>query len=164
MDTPEKDRRKSNRFDTEVKIYFDIPYDIETKVEYRIEGQGEQNKQEDSSKKYLAISRNVSTEGICFISKHKLEVDTALSLEVFVPSSKEPVHMKGSVRWSKPGLPNEKSECQFESGVKLTEVEGDSVFESIYFDETYKVEWSVVLQSILGNFRILAQKKEDDSV
>ena len=154
-------RRKSSRYDTEVKIYFDIPYDIETKVKYQIDETSPSSKK---NKKYSAVSKNVSTEGLCFMSGQKLETDTLLSLEVYVPSAKEPVRMKGEVRWSalNKDASSEKGD-QYATGVKLMTVEGQSVFDSIFFDEDYKVEWSVVLESVVGKFRVLAQKKEEPS-
>ncbi|MBF0523310.1 MAG: hypothetical protein HQL24_09685 [Candidatus Omnitrophica bacterium] len=69
--------------------------------------------------------------------------------------------MEGAVRWSKPLPPSQpSSKLRFETGVRLTAVEGHPVEESVYFDKTYKVLWSGVLESVLGGFRLLAQAKK----
>ena len=59
---PEK--RKYERYDTELKLYFDRGFVVETKVKYQL-----LDKQNDKpiSRKYAALSKNVSAEGLSFL-------------------------------------------------------------------------------------------------
>ncbi len=97
------DRRKYIRFDTEIKVNFQI-----------------QEKRKDSTLpgKISGISRNISVEGICFISKKKLEPGNRLELEVFFPSESKPLRIEGEVRWSRL-VQSKKSKAMFETGVEL---------------------------------------------
>jgi hypothetical protein len=145
----EPDRRKYPRYDTDLEVYYQVKYDIRTRVEYRvIEGPGA----EGVPKKYAGICRNVSVEGLCFVSKHKLERGDVLSLEVYGPSAKEAVKMEGRVCWSV-ALPGEDDKKKlFHTGIQLTVVRDKSVADSIYFDKKFKVMWSEALESLFGNF------------
>jgi hypothetical protein len=149
-----RERRKYERYGTEAKVYFRVVYEIETKVEFRIV---DGRLGEGVSQKYPAISKNVSVEGLCFTSQKQLEKGDMLYLEVYLPHLKKPICMEGRVRWSQP-LPGQKEKGVFDTGVKLIKVEGKSVMASIYYDEPNRVIWSVVLDSIFGNFRKLTQK------
>ncbi len=146
-----KDKRKYPRYETEVKIYFYLSYDIRTKVEFRVLNNG-------VSKKYKAHSRNISAEGLCFRSEKKLTKGDILCLEVYLPKQKNPIAMEGVVRWSDP-IPSKSKRKIFETGIRLTVVNGEDVVKSIYHDTDNKVVWSIVLESVLGNFRIFGQKR-----
>jgi Tfp pilus assembly protein PilZ len=152
-----RERRKYERYATETKVYFRVVYEIKTKVEFQIVYEGKGN---GLSQKYSAISKNVSVEGLCFASNKQLQKGDALYLEVYLPQRKQPIRMQGQVRWSQPISPEEKQIHLFDTGVKLTNVEGKSVMASIYYDEANHIVWSVVLDSIFGNFRKLAQKNK----
>jgi hypothetical protein len=75
--------------------------------------------------------------------------------------------MKGQVAWCKPVVPSYEDRLQediegkrtFEVGVRLLKVNGVSVAESIHHDAVYDVDWSIVLESIFGNFRMLMEGK-----
>jgi len=143
----------------ERKIMYDFAYDMETKMKFHVSGE---RNQEFSRQKFLALSKNVSTEGLCFVSEKKLEKGVYLNLEIYLPGEKDRIRMEGEVKWcahvsAKDGGQEQKQ--QFDTGVKLVSIEGRSVRESVYFDDTYQVEWSTVLESILGKYRILMQKK-----
>ncbi len=155
MNSSSQEKRKYPRYDTKVKIYFHVNYDIETKVEYQVV---DQEKQKILPQKYSALSRNVSAEGLCFTSDQQLQPGTLLYLEVYVPKAQEPVYMNGEVRWSTLSSVKSKGTKKFDTGVRLMMVNGIPVANSIYFDEKHGVVWSVVLDSILGNFRILAHQ------
>ncbi|MDD5005078.1 MAG: PilZ domain-containing protein [Candidatus Omnitrophica bacterium] len=152
-----KERRKYERYDTEAKIYFRVVYDIKTKIEFQVIDKS--GKGELFSEKYPAISRNVGVEGISFISDQQLNKGDFLYLEVYLPDDKKPIHMEGQVRWSQQASLKAKKKNKFDTGVKLITVEGQSVLGSVYYDEANKVVWSVVLDSVFGNFRKLTQKK-----
>jgi len=151
-----QDKRKYERFDTEVKIYFQVSYDLKTRVEYQIL---DKDKKETASAKYEAVSRNVSAEGLCFTSDKNLEKGELLFLEIYLPKQKEAIPMKGEVVWCRPDSLAKKNEGKFDTGVRLIMVDGKSVPESIYRDKEHGVVWSAVLDAVFGNFRIFAQKR-----
>ena len=146
-----KDKRRYERYDTEVKIYFYVTYDVRTKVRFKIVARNGKT----SSPQYSALSRNVSAEGLCFSSDKKLAPGDYLHLEVLLPGGKKSVPMEGEVRWCL----RSPSSKKYDTGVKLGYVSGESVEKSIYHDQAYQVIWSIVLESVLGNFRILEQKR-----
>lgn len=153
------EQRKQKRYEAEQKIYFDFSYQVEAKMKFQV---SDNVKKSNFKRKYLALSRNVSSEGLCFVSQKKLEKGSFLDLEVFLPGNHEQIHMEGEVQWcscTQDDLLNESENQQFDTGVKLVSVEGQPVQDTIHFDEIYQVEWSTVLESILGKFRILMQDK-----
>ena len=149
------ERRKYLRYDTEMKVYFQVKYDIKTRVEFRIL---EEEWEGLSAHKYSGLCSNVNVEGLCFVSNKKLNKGDLLLLDVYEPIVKGPVRMEGEVRWSQknPGKAGEKD--AFRTGVRLIEVNGKSVADSIYFDRKYKIAWSAVLESLFGNFAAMVRK------
>ena len=157
-----KERRKFKRYNTDIEIYFDFIYDLETKVEFElIDEKGEKS----LSDKYSAVSRNVSVGGLCFATSEKVNQSDLLHLEVYLPGSGDPIHMKGQVEWCKPVPPSyeerilEEMEGRrvYEVGVRLLFVNEESVDDSIHHDAIYDVDWSIVLESIFGNYRTLME-------
>lgn len=155
-----KEQRQHKRFDTDVKIYFDFAYDVETKVKFQVVKNSHPS---PATQRYPGVSRNISIEGLCFVSSKQLSMGDKLNVEVFLPGSKDPIHMQGEVRWCHPLANSNKDEPAFESGLKVLTVEDQSVEKSIYFDEEYHVYWSTVLDSVLGTYRIIASKNKDRS-
>ena len=149
-----KEQRKYERYDTEVQVYFYVTYDIRTKVKFQVI----KKEAKKTSPKYLAVTKNVSAEGMCLTTDRKLLKGDRLYLEVYLPGSSEAVPMEGEVRWCKHGRTKGKK-ARYDIGVQLEKVSGESVQRSIYHDSEYHVVWSIVLESILGNFRILEQKR-----
>jgi hypothetical protein len=155
MRKPKIDRRKYERYDTEVKIYFRVNYDIKTKVKFQLlNNLGEKL----LSEKYFGISRNVGAEGMRFSSNKKLNRGDVLYIEVYLPRQKQPVCMTGEVRWSKEISPYPVKKYKFDTGVKLIDILGKPVAKSIYFDKKHSIVWSIVLESIFGNFRKFVRK------
>ncbi|MDP1853020.1 MAG: PilZ domain-containing protein [Candidatus Omnitrophota bacterium] len=150
-----KERRKYLRYNTEVKIYFHVNYDLKTKVRFQVLDEKESML---LSKKYPALSRDVSAEGLRFNSGKELKKGNSLYLEVYLPRKKRPVRMTGQVRWSKKVLGSGSGKNKFDTGVKLLTVSGKPVSNSIYFDNESRVIWSTVLDSVFGSFRKLMQK------
>ncbi|MCK5083096.1 MAG: PilZ domain-containing protein [Candidatus Omnitrophica bacterium] len=160
-----EEKRKFKRYNTDVEIYFDFIYDLEMKVKFElIDQEGE----ESLSDKYLAVSRNISVGGLCFASSEKVRQGDLLHLEVYLPGAKEPIHMKGRVEWCKPVpalsyeerlLEEIEGQRVFEVGVRLMLVNEESVDESIHHDAAYDVDWSIVLESVFGNYRTLMEGK-----
>jgi len=153
------ERRKYERYDTEVDIYFKVSYDLDTKVDF----QKADDKYEIAvSQKYSAISKNVSAEGIAFVCDLKLKLSEHLFLEVYLPNSDQAISMKGEVRWSSDyDDPSQEKEL-FITGVKLLTIENEPVENSIYYDDKNEIHWSVVLDKILGDYGAIMQKKDKD--
>ncbi len=150
-----EDKRKYQRYDSELSVYFNVNYDLKTKVVFWLFTRG---RDPQALPKYFAVSKNVSAQGLCFHSEHRLRKDTPLFLEVYVPKKEDPVLMTGAVRWCKPFPPGDTKAGRFYAGIKLLTVHDKQVVPTIYFDETYKVIWSNVLESIFGSYREAAQK------
>lgn len=148
------EQRRYERYETQVKVYYFVTYDVETKVLFQVLDKGRRK----TAPQYTAISKNVSAEGMCFSSGKQLHKGDRLFLEVLLPGSKTFIPMEGEVRWCQKTGP--KLLPKFDVGVKLLNVDGQSVERSIYHDKEYQVIWSIVLESILGNFRILEQKRK----
>jgi len=151
-----KERRKYTRYETEVKIYFNVKYDMKTKVEFRLVKKVDHHKVR--SKKYEALSKNISAEALCFTSDRKLDIDDILTLEIYVPRTNKPINMEGSVIWSNAINPEEEKDKMFDTAVRLISVDGQPVKDSIYHDKENNVIWSVVLESIFGSFKHAAKE------
>ncbi|MBN2452801.1 MAG: PilZ domain-containing protein [Candidatus Omnitrophica bacterium] len=149
------ERRKFSRFDTELKVYFKVKYDINTRVEFRVV---ETAPDGDNNNKYLGVCRNVSVEGLCFDSVRKLNKGDILLLEVYEPIVRSSIEMEGQVRWSKMISGGDDDKKIFRTGVLLMTVQGKPVADSIYFDKQYKVMWSAVLESLFGSFAAMKKK------
>ena len=162
MSQSSSDKRKYKRYETEAKVYCYVNYDLKTKVTFQII---DKLRRTFLSKKYFAISKNIGVAGIGILCDEKLSPSSLLKLEVYVPGIKKPIMMEGEVRWSASNPFYEDSVKKvglgkYEIGIKLSNVNGEKVDPSIHYDERYQLEWSVVLESVLGNYRIEAQKRQ----
>lgn len=157
MDSCKKERRKYERYDTEVKIFFHVNYDIKTKVKFRLI---DKQKHVLLPKRYLGLGRNISVEGIRFSSIKQLQKGDILFIEVYLPRLKNPIYMTGEVRWSEQTFVHPKVKYKFDTGVQLISVSGRPVHESIYYDRKNNVYWSIALDSIFGSFRKFMQRKK----
>ncbi len=155
MSSSGSERRKHSRFDTELKIYFKVSYDLNTRVEYQVVDE----KMDES--KHCALSKNVSAEGLRFTSSEKLVKGDILYLEVFLPGEGSAINMEGLVMWSEAIAGEKKSEPSYDTGIKVVTVDGKSVPLSIFLDEPNKVVWSAVLESVFGSFKDLSLKRKD---
>lgn len=159
MNNLKHESREHKRFETEQQISFYFDYEFQTPLEFR--GEPVQPEQSESVK-HSGISKNVSAEGLCFTSPMRLNQGMPLQMDVYLLDEKK-VHLEGEVRWSRLISSEKDEEPNFETGVKLTVVEGHSIKDTIYYDEAYNVIWSAALESIIGNFRVLAQQKKKPS-
>jgi hypothetical protein len=158
------EKRKHKRYNMDAEIHFDFIYNLETKVEFELINK---NGEKAISDKYSAISRNVSVGGLCFASYKKVNQGDLLHLEVYLPGAEEPIHMKGQVEWCKPVPPTYEERLLeeveghriLEVGVRVLSVGELSVDQSIHHDAAYDVDWSIVLESIFGNYRMLMEGK-----
>ena len=150
-----KEKRKYDRYETDVKIDFYVSFDVRTKIDFRVK---DPQQGIPSPQKYSAISKNVSVEGLSFTSSKKLDKDDILWLDVFIPTDRQPIRMEGMVRWCQE-IPTKKGQDKtFESGVKLITVDGNSVEKSIVADPVNHIVWSIVLESVFGKFKHLVLK------
>lgn len=162
MTDQKKEKRKFKRFNMEAEIYFDFIYDLKTKIEFELI---DRTKEEAVSEKYSGVSRNVSVGGLSFIGSQQVNQNDFLHMDVYLPGSKDAIDMRGKVAWCKPIVPSYEGRLRedvegrrtFEVGVRLLEVNGVPVDESIHHDAAYDVDWSIVLESIFGNFRMLME-------
>ena len=153
--SPKVERRKHQRYETDLKIDFSVTFDLETKIKFQVK---DQRKGAPAPKVYNAVGHNINAEGLGFSSNLKLEKGEHLILDVFLPSVKDPIRMEGRVRWCSQveGAPSE-----YRTGVKLIEVRSENVEKSIFYDQTNKIQWSIVLESVFGGFKesVLSKKK-----
>jgi len=99
---PFVERRRFVRFDVQCKVIF--------RVKDNAPGQ-------PSSDVVVAVSKNLSVEGICFKCEHKLKPGTILKLEVFLPNQEHPLNLEGKVIWHRVVFQEDKE--LFETGVNL---------------------------------------------
>ncbi|MEI8348669.1 MAG: PilZ domain-containing protein [Candidatus Omnitrophota bacterium] len=151
----EQERRKYSRYDTEMKIYYQVTYDIRTKVKFQVL---DSENHKISLRKYSGLSKNISAEGLCFVTKKKLNKGDMVLLEVYVPNVRKPVQMEGRVQWTKkiPREPRHKG--MYHTGVKLVLIDGKPVNQSIHFDKKYNIFWDTVLDAVFGSFRKMVRK------
>ncbi len=149
------EKRKYERFDTELKIYFQVNYELKTKVEFQLV---DRKRGEVLPQKYFAISKNVGAQGLCFTSGKKLDAGDRLFIEIYLPSQ-ERIPMEGEVRWCKEADKNGHTAGSFDTGIKLLKVNEKLVESSIRFDEENKIVWSEVLETVFGSFRVFAEKE-----
>ena len=147
-----QEKRQFARYNKKTKINFGFAYDAATKVKYQVVDK------DNPIKKFAGISKNICATGLCFTSDHRLKKGQNLHLEVYLPKAPDPIHMDGQVRWSDRSSLNKKRFDRFDTGVQLLSVDGKPVDNSVYFDKTYHIIWSNVLESIFGTFRRLVQK------
>ncbi len=152
-----EERRRSPRYETDVKIQFYVNFNLKTVVEYRIKEEGAEDFSEE---KYTGITKNVSVEGLCLSSRINLNKGDALYMEVFVPQSKAPIIMEGRVQWCRAAEGDQKEEGIedfYDAGIKVVSVNGEFVEQTIFFDEVHKMLWSSVLETVFSSFKELSK-------
>ncbi len=151
------ERRKYERYETDLKLYFSHILAGGTKVEYQLlDKAGER----PISDKYPGLSKNVSAEGLSFVANQQLKKGDYLNLEIYLPTATEPVIMEGEVRWSQAIPQDKEAKPMFQTGVLLKKVNGEAVDKSIYFYHEYRLHWSNVLESLLDKFKNIAKKNK----
>jgi len=156
MKKDKKEKRKYQRYDTEVEIYFQVAYDIKMRVKFQV---FDTNRQKRALTKYSGVTKDISAEGLCLVSKKKLEKGDILVLEVYVPNVKVPTQMRGEVRWSQK-LPQEP---EYRAGVKIVSVNGKLVAGSIRYDTKHEIVWSIVLEAVFENFKAMIKRERPKS-
>ena len=151
MDKKDNEIRRHERYDTEAKIHFFVPYDLTTKVNFQYK-----KTQQDASlnKRFSGVTKNISAGGLCFISDHKLNRGDYLLIDLYLPNATKPIAMEGEVKWSKA----KEDGLNFYTGIQVMKVHDKPVEEGIYYDQDHQVIWSPVLDQVLGNFATLHKK------
>jgi c-di-GMP-binding flagellar brake protein YcgR len=114
-----------------------VRVDLETKVNFRVR---RPKGSKAASEKVVAVSRNVSVEGICFTSPVRLKEGTLLDLEIFVPNSPKPLNIKGEVRWSQPFKKEADTKKLYNTGVRLVTIEKNDEGKFILFVSNKMIE------------------------
>lgn len=143
--------RRHERYDTDVKVHFYVPYELRTKINFQFK---KFQTDESLNKRFTGITKNISAGGICFVSDLKLQPEDYILIDIYLPGIEKPIPSEGEVRWCKS---NEEG-LQFYTGVQLIKVFDKPVEESIYFDQDHQVIWSNVLEQVLGSFAALHKK------
>lgn len=156
------DHRRYKRHGAKGRLEYNFSYDVTTKMEFQIENE---NKIPDRAHTFSGLSKNLSVEGLCFVSDKQLKKGTPLHLLLHLPESNEIVSMEGEVKWSEVTFAEEEDEViidkpLFDTGIKLSEVNGNPVHETIHYDELFNLQWSVVLESVFGRFRLIMDEKK----
>ncbi len=159
-----QENRRYKRHSTQGQLVYNFTYDVKTEMEFQIE---DKNFSSESARKFSALSKNLSAEGMCFISDKKLRKGTPLHVSLHLPESNETVDMEGEVKWSESCRAEERIRQQadkplFDTGIKLWEVNGRPVSESIHYDELFKLQWSVVLESVFGKYRLIMDERKKE--
>jgi len=97
----------------EKRKYFRWPAEVE--IKFKLKGDGVQHPDIGN---FGALSKNLSVEGICFVSENKLVPGNVLRLELSLPRQKDLVYLEGEVRWSVP-MQKIDQKGMFETGIKL---------------------------------------------
>ncbi|MCB9771348.1 MAG: PilZ domain-containing protein [Candidatus Omnitrophica bacterium] len=146
------ERRRHERYETDLKIAFSVNFNLETKIKFQVQGKPEDT---NSNRVYSGVGHNINVEGLGFSSGVKLEKGEMLLLDVFLPTVKEPIPMSGKVRWCRSSALGE-----FKTGVKILKVRDEDVQSSVFLDPTNKVQWSILLESVFGGFKESILKKK----
>lgn len=144
------DKRRHDRHDYRERVYFDFIYDFQAKVEFEPHSDKHSGA---SRKRHCGMTRNVSTQGLCFTSDVEVSPHSVLDIHVYVQGRADPVQLQGEARWVKLTTVDSHGNKHFEVGVHLTVVNNRPVQNTIHFDDKYRVYWSDVLESLLGEFR-----------
>ncbi len=155
MDQAIDNRRKYQRYETDTRIEFRVPYDFEAEVDFRIT----EEIMEGRERTYAGFSRDISIRGISFRSPKRLDPGDLLWMDFHLPKSDQVVFLRGEVCWCQALEVGIDAKAGFLAGVKINTVDGHDVDETVYFDKAYGVVWSELLERVLGGFAKLNRKK-----
>ncbi len=148
------EKRVNPRYKADVDLQFLYAYDLEADLEYSHKEEGQKQ-----TKKYLARSRNISSQGVSFVAAHEVKHGDELVVDIIMPGMSA-VSMQGCVRWCKQSENIREGDFNYVVGLEVTKVKGKPVLETVYYDQDYHVYWSLVLEAVLGGYRIYSQNKK----
>ncbi|MBF0479566.1 MAG: PilZ domain-containing protein [Candidatus Omnitrophica bacterium] len=157
MASQQSDRRIHPRHSIQEKLGSHFLYEIATKVIFQ---KFDKWSNQASGTPFNGLIKNMSVEGLCFTADTDLKIGDCLNLNVFLPKDADQVQMQGEVRWVAP-LASSGDHRKYDIGVQLVVVNNQPVSNTVYFDEKYHLEWSSVLESVFGKYRILMQKAKN---
>lgn len=143
------DHRTYQRHPLKDKALVNFIYDFHANVDVR----SAEASIKPAAIKCQGVCKNISAEGLCFVSRKKLKRGEKLDLKFYISADNPPLHMQGNVRWSKAVPGSRPRFSQFDTGLKLVTIEGRTVGDSIHFDEKYNLYWSDVLELISGKWK-----------
>ena len=146
--------RKFPRFETDVRVSFKVAYDFRAEVDFKVKHDIDLAREQT----YIGFSKNISVNGLCFESAKELKTGDTLWMELHQPKQGDVIYMEGEVRWSRLEAVSPHSPRQYVSGVYVRKVDGVEIDDTVYFDETYKVSWSHLLERVLGGFAKMNRK------
>jgi len=155
MEQPVHEKRKYPRYDTDARIEFRVPYDFRAEVDFKIT----EEVIEGRDRTYVGLSRNISVHGLSFESPKRLEMGDLLWMDLHLPKSDQVVFMQGEVCWCKPVETSMENKPKFQAGIQIAKVDGLDVEQTVYFDKTYGVVWSELLERVLGGIAKIGRKK-----
>ncbi len=144
----ENNKRKFARYDTDAKLEFRVPYDFKAEVDFKINEEVVEGREYN----YTGLSRNISVHGLAFDTPKRLELGDYLWIDLHIPKSKDVVFMQGEVCWCCPVEVPLEGGPAFQAGIYITKVDGVDVEQTVYFDKSYGVQWSELLERVLGGF------------
>jgi len=86
----------------------------------------------DGTKEHSSFARDVSVGGVCILVSEKIELNTILSLKIYLPHYKKPVQAKGTVVWIRKSAFLNPKDKHYDAGIKLIEInegERDKIYE-----------------------------------
>jgi len=149
-----KDHRTYRRHRLKKDISLDFAYDVDVDVD--ISSKGNLGKPPDF--KFKGLCKNISVEGMCLISDEKLKRGEKIDLDCHFSGGKKPVHLQGNVRWSKEVI-DKLHNRYFETGIRLTTIEGRFVHRSVRFDKKFNIYWSDALELFTKQLKKVIEDK-----
>ena len=150
-----EEKRKYPRYDTDVRIEFRVPYDFSSEVDFKIT----EEMIEGRDHTYIGYSKNISVHGLSFESAKRLEIGDLLWMDLHLPKSDHVVFLQGEVCWCRAIESSMEDKPKFQAGIQIAKVDGLDVEQTVYFDKTYGVVWSELLERVLGGFAKISRKK-----
>ena len=150
-----ENKRKYPRYETDAKIEFRVPYDFAAEVDFKIT----EEMIEGRDRTYIGFSKNISVHGLSFETPKRLEMGDLLWMDLHLPKSDQVVFMQGEVCWCKAIESSMEDKPKFQAGIQIAKVDGLDVEQTVYFDKTYGVVWSELLERVLGGFAKISRKK-----
>lgn len=152
---PVENKRKYLRYETDAKVQFRIPYDFKAEVDFKIS----EEMMEGRERTYVGFSKDISVCGLSFKSPKHLESGDLLWLDLHLPKSDKMIFMQGEVCWCRSLESSAEDGPRFQAGIKIAKVDGLDVEGTVYFDKTYGVVWSELLERVLGGFAKINRNK-----
>jgi len=93
---------------------------VETRIDLRAY---DGDKSKDDIVPVAAMSKNISIDGIRFISDRELTPGSKMGVEIFLEDDADPVHIHGEVVWSEKIKTRKGADASYESGMRLLTID-----------------------------------------